>query len=64
MRLFQEIFSLLQQPVYLLDQGMKFFGILFYGSLGTEFHPVFFLFVLHRVASNFQEVRIEILVRE
>jgi hypothetical protein len=26
---------------------MKFFGILFNGSLRTEFHPAFFLLALH-----------------
>jgi len=45
--LFQAIFLLLQKTVYFLDQGMKFFGVLLNGSLGTELHPAFFLLVLH-----------------
>lgn len=42
----EAIFLLLQKTVYLLNQGMKFFGVLFNGSLGTEYHPAFFLLVL------------------
>ena len=43
----EAVFLLLQKTVYFLDQGMKFFRVLFKGSLGTEFHPVFLLLVLH-----------------
>jgi hypothetical protein len=47
MRLSQGIFFLLQETIYFFHKSMKFFWVLFDGSLGTEFHPPFFLLALH-----------------